>query len=88
MFENAGFENTCGKLMEDGHVSPASPTTRHLEPWVLSKGVWLGSLSPPQSTPLSEEPRQIQLRLFLPGKVLDGSAQVQRRPAQMWEKGS
>lgn len=34
VFENAGFENTCDKLMEDGHVSPLSPTTRHLEPWV------------------------------------------------------
>lgn len=54
----------CGKLMEDGHVSPASPTTRHLEPWVLSKGVWLGSLSPPQSTPLSEEPRPIPAEAF------------------------
>lgn len=33
-------------------------------PQDLSKGVWLGSLSPPQSTPLSEEPRLIQADAF------------------------
>lgn len=47
---NSGLGNVSDKLIEDGQVSPKLQGKR-FGLWNLGKGVWLGSLSPPQALP-------------------------------------